>query len=187
LFYLKQLGWEESRNEVGEPILLLPTNKVNKQRLQQEIERFQRELKQIVTVIPSFFSTVIPKYSVELLYFLALEFRSILINVISSPEERNFRSIDMESESYELLFKPVVEVVDVLTAFGFNVHPSGIYRIVENPDLKLFQAGVIDINKVIQQLVISIPIFQALQRLFANNPAKTVKAFYEAFLDVLQK
>ena len=207
LWLLKWLGWEEvDRN--GETVLVLAKEKVDVQQTKQVIETLNKELAGIITPIPDFFSTLLssqqqpisqsltasnatpPAASNELLYYLALELRNTFLNVVTSPEERNFRSIDLHSPTYDTLFAPFTPaLLDVLTWFGYVKDKSGVYLVVDQPNVRRFEAAVIELDRVMAALKSRTPIAITLPAVLDANAGrgKRVKALVEQLQSMMDR
>ena len=113
-----------------EQLLYLPLQDVEVNKLQSALDRLQRELDAVQTSIPRHMSALqsemrsaAPSLGCdgdELLYYLLLELRTIFVNVISAPTERNFCSVDTQSPTFSLLFATVPSTEPLLNEFAFK-------------------------------------------------------------------
>ena len=207
LWVLKWLGWEEAERS-GETVLVLARERLDLQRTKQVIETLNKELAGIVTRIPDFFasllstppaaspsltsspSTAPSAASVELVYYLALELRNTFLNVVTSPEERNFRSIDLQSPTYETLFTPFnTALLAVLESFGYVADKSGVYLVVVQPNVRRFEAAVIELDRVIASLKGRTPIAVTLPAVLDANAGrgKRVRALVEQVQSMMDR
>lgn len=169
--YARRLGFQlnEARTHL---VMSVPNTAL----LEREIQRLTKNRDALSTVIVGLFSSVNVNDSaeVERTYFALLELKSILHNVIALPEERNFRSVDTESEMYLRRLSPVKAALATLSHFGYKEHKNSegkaVYLIVERPDLARFEAGLLDITKELLRLSVHTPIFLATHQLFKQNP-----------------
>ena len=212
LWVLRWLGWEEV-DRGGETVLVVAKDKVDVQRTRQVIETLNKELAGIVTPVPDLFASILSTLpqpsptspsltatadptaastapSAELVYYLALELRNTFLNVVTSPEERNFRSIDLQSANYTTLFAPFnPQLLDVLSSFGYAGDKSGVYLVVEQPNVRRFEAAVIELDRLIAQLRRSSPIALTLPAVLAANAGKgkRVKLLVEQLQSMMDK
>ena len=206
LWVLKWLGWEEVERN-GETVLVLAKEKVDVRRTKQVIETLNKELAGIVTPIPDFFASLLaslppsspsltsstpapPTHSLELVYYLALELRNTFLNVVTSPEERNFRSIDLHSPTYDTLLAPFTPaLLDVLDSFGYVKDKSGVYLVVDQPNVRRFEAAVIELDRVIASLKPRTPIAVTLPAVLNANTGrgKRVKALVEQIQSMMDR
>jgi len=141
--------------------------------LQEEAKRLGTFLNQTATIVPAVLSQVPKTIPIEVKYFSCVELRKILGNVLTLPGERNFRTVDTQSDTYQKRLAPVPQVVQLLSEFGFKpTGADGRYLVIEEADLKLahIQSGLNDLNDVISRLAGSTPIFKATLALISKNP-----------------
>jgi len=97
----------------------------------------------------------------------------ILGNVLALPGERNFRTIDTQSDTYQKRLAPVAQVISLLKEFGFKpTGADGRYLVIEENDLNVqhIQSGYNDLTEVLNQLANSTPIFRGTVSLLNKNP-----------------
>ena len=58
-------------------------------------------------------------------------------NIVDSPLEEKFRSINMENKVYKAKVKPFIGAKSLLLALGFNPNPNGDVLLLNEPDLDL--------------------------------------------------
>ena len=96
--------------------------------LARELDRFARVTDHPASgsVIPGLFAHVQGDHDAqsEEAFHTLIELQKVLHNVLSAPEERNFRSIDKSSDVYLRRLAPVPAAQTVLAHYGFRDHKN---------------------------------------------------------------
>jgi hypothetical protein len=114
-------------------------------------------------------------------YFAVEELRKRLHNVVASPNDRNFRCIDVRSVSYKRRMASVPAVSAILTDFGFvpqaavklakdgREKKTVVFLEAVDPHLEKFECGVMDCMRVLRRLLPHTIIHRALGKLYRDN------------------
>jgi len=128
--------------------------------------------------------------SVELVYYLAIELRNTFLNVVTSPDERNFRSIDLHSSTYDTLFAPFTPaLLDVLDSFNYQKDKQTVYLVVEQPNVRRFEAAILELDRIIATLKLRTPIAVTVPAVLSANSGKgkRVKMLVEQLQSMMDK
>ena len=186
-----ELNPERTHLTMGQPDLAL---------LQSELNRFQTASQGQATIIKGLFVAYgqdTKASELEQAYFALIELKKVLHNVLTLPEERNFRSIDLTSEQYLKRLSVLPAAMKIIHHYGWRESKgetksarherSSEFLVVEEPDLKALEAGLLDIQKELARLGAFSPIFKATIELFSQNPAEVVVSFLKGLLGVLTR
>ena len=199
VYILKSLGFiEQTRNinanendmhDIDEvkkaDTLYLAKDKINPTAIQHVLSLLDNSLSSYSTTVAAVFDQLTPKYSLETLSFIAKELLIILQNVVSAPTERNFCSIDCESDSYQTFLQPYPEIMDLVKSFGFEHHTSKIYWICENPNVTQCEAGIIDLQQEIFKRQKYTPVCIATTALLRENAQHKQFAITKKFVNLI--
>jgi len=181
LLILRKLGFEAEGN-------VYVLRRYNSLALRAELHRFHSYLKQLGTVIPQSFSEIDPNIPREHVYFAACELKNILANVITLPDERNFRSVDTESTTFKHRLAPIPQIIDLLHHFGFTKkEEKDMYLIVNKPDIRQMEAGVNDLIIEIKRLGLQTPIYRATRFLLKKNTIENASLVVDKLTLALNK
>jgi hypothetical protein len=200
VYILKSLGFiEQTRNinanendmhDIDEvkkaDTLYLAKDKINPTAIQHVLSLLDNSLSSYSTTVAAVFDQLTPKYSLETLSFIAKELLIILQNVVSAPTERNFCSIDCESDSYQTFLQPYPEIMDLVKSFGFEHHTSKIYWICENPNVTQCEAGIIDLQQEIFKRQKYTPVCIATTALLQENTQPKQFAIIKKFVSLIK-
>lgn len=176
-------------------VMYLQPNKVNVNQLRQALDYLQSLVKQQETPVAATFQHLEsqPSYAVDQLYYAAVELRNTFDNVLASPDDLDYKRIDIESQTYRQRFKPIPEILTLLQQFNFvKPKPESPFLMFQGDDLRQLDAGVVDLNKVIQRLRPQTTLYQTIQHIVTANkhqiPAihTVVNAFLEAVRTIIQ-
>ena len=199
LWLLKKLGWEEEQRD-DDRLLAWKAESMRQHEAEakEAIARLQQELQAIVTAVPAFFSSLLSSSSLpaELLCFVACELRNSFVNVVTSPTERNFCSVDTQSASYRTLFAPLGDSIDaVWSDMGYRLEGGrkgaagagegeGAWWVVEQPQVRRFEAAVLELSAVISSLRPQTALVQAVASLLDANRGhgRRVKEFVQQLI-----
>ena len=172
LWMLNQLGWKEEDKGGGERLLLWEIKDVQPERVKEAVARLQSEMRGIVTPVPAFFASLSSSVSVELRYLVAEELRGAFLNVVTEPTERNFLSIDRQSPTFLTLLAPLPGLPALLSDFGYEEDKSGLYFVVQQPQVPRFEAAVLELSRLVQQLRAQTPLVECVQRMLREGQGK---------------
>jgi len=114
--------------------------------------------------------------------------------MLSLPNERNFRTIDTESDTFQNRFAAVTATKKAMDHFGFK--PVGtenrylVLELTEKNALSMIEAAVNDLDSIIHNLSEKTPIAKATSNLLKRNPrtaASVVEKIQAAIQRVLEE
>jgi len=177
---MKKLGFVEENGK-------LVMHQVRKSILSKALARFEKELQTTVTVIPELVKRISQNQTKENIYFALVELRNTLANVVSFPEERNFRSIDITSSMYINRLAIIPEIVQIFKEFGYKPEKNGIFLVVEDPDVSMFEAGYNDASALCNLYGPQTDIYVATGNLLEENKIKRTSKFIEKLGGALKR
>jgi len=104
--------------------------------------------------------------------------------VVALPDERNFRSIDIESSTYLKRLKPIPQITQILIDFGWKLseRKEDVYMVVDNPDIRKMESGVNELILEIKKLSRQTPIYKSVRFLLKNNPTDSANFVIEKLI-----
>lgn len=169
---------------------ILQLNSPNKSTLKSVIKTCTSSSKKSVTVIPKVFGKInSKKVNVEARYFAAQVLRNLFSNLLSSPDDRDFRGIDTKSKAFKKRLAPISECLEILKKMGYEppTENSIYYEYKpESVDADLIESAVNDLAGIINELGSKTPIFEKQKELITNDTTYTSKRPIKDFIELVE-
>lgn len=183
LFILRQLGFQpdEAADAGGAgsgecALYIMGEHQMNVKVLETAAKTFSTTVQTVSTTIPATWKQI-ANVDVEEQHFVCAELRKIVGNVISLPEDRNFRCIDLEDSSYVNHLTKIPQIVAILADLGFRKEKdNSIYLEIPLPiDLDRMECAYNDLTAIYNTLLPSTPLFQVVHCVARENRLRLAK------------
>lgn len=159
---------------------------VNTTLLRTELARLQSKLAATSTPIPRCVQQMeAEKVSVETILYVLSTMKTTFTNVITMPDERNFRTIDTSTFAFQRVMSipPALAIYD---NFGFKP-TSGGFLVLEKPDVRALEAALNDIVEAVKGRAAQSPIYKAMLSLANRNPEAGVVAMVDTLQPAIRR
>lgn len=163
-------------------VYVLPNN-VSLTAVQDLLHKLQLLQSNVVTQIPSVFNQLLQEYDSNQLYYTAIELRNVFDNILSLPDEIDYRKIDVDSDTYQQLFQPYTQIQKLLHEFGFvKQSEHSPFLINSTNDLRMLDQGVVDLTNIIHSIRHNTTLYVTVQHIIKHNDRVTSNQSFQDYI-----